>query len=347
MKVFFLLLTWDGVRYLPDLFKSLDEQTSKDFVVKICDNGSQDGTLEYLREYHSQDLVLVNGKNIGFTKGCNALFKFVVDHLEDKEEEVIVVILNQDIILSADFVEKTIDYFENNAEIDAVQPKLLKAFEENINDDLAERTQSDIIDTTGLTLRKDWRFYERGAGELDTGQYDDKVDIFGVNCALGVFRLSALLGATLNGQLFEGRFFSYREDCELAWRLRRAGSVSRFVPEIRAHHYRGMYGSYRANLWERLKNRRVQRPFASAYSLRNEMYILIMHLRWSDLLAYFPHIVFNYGGRLLYAFFFEGMTRRELIRGLRNIPYMIDNRRKIRENTIIDLKTLRDYVGKS
>jgi GT2 family glycosyltransferase len=343
MHINLLLLTWDGLRYLPDLFKSIDAQTYRNFTLRICDNGSVDGTVDYLRMQRTRELVLCNNKNIGYAPGYNALYKFTLDHLVGDEEQI-VVLLNQDIILAPDTLENIAHCFEKFPEIGSLQPKLLKAFADQSNDEIDEKTQSDILDSTGLAIRRDWRFYERGAGEMDRGQYDELNDIFGANGALACYRLKALVDASIDDNLFEEKFFAYREDCDLAWRLQKVGWKSRFEPSVRAHHYRGMYGAFKASLWERLRNRRGQRPFAAALSLRNEIYLYIRHLSMGDFVKYLPFIVFGFGGRFLYAVIVENVTRRELVKSLKFWGYMFDSRRKIREKTTININDLRKYV---
>lgn len=346
MHINVLLLTWNGLRFLPDLFKSLDEQTYKNFTLRICDNGSTDGTVEYLRKYRTQDLVLANNKNIGYAPGYNALYKFTVDHLQGNDEEILL-LLNQDIILANDTLEKLVKSFNNQEKVGAIQPKLFKAFAEQMDEELSEKTKSDILDSVGLVIRRDWRFYEKGAGEMDNGQYDNELDIFGVNGALAAYRLKAVQDASIDGNIFEDKYFAYREDCDLAWRIRKVGWEARFAPEVKAYHYRGMYGAYKAGLFERLKNRRGQRPFAAALSLRNEIYTMIRNLDLLTFFRYSPFIIFQLGGRIVYAFVFESLTRKELLKIPKQLSYLLNCRKKIKEITVIDNKELIKYVQKT
>lgn len=346
MHINVLLLTWNGLRFLPDLFESLDKQTYKNFTLRICDNGSTDGTIEYLREYRTKDLVLANNKNIGYAPGYNALYKFTVDHLAGDEEEILL-LLNQDIILANDTLEKLVVEFKKDEKVGSVQPKLFKAFAEQMNEELEEKTKSDILDSVGLVIRRDWRFYEKGAGEMDNGQYDNDLDIFGVNGALAAYRLKAVQESSIDGNLFEERYFAYREDCDLAWRMRKVGWDARFAPEVRAHHYRGMYGAYKSGLFERLKNRRGQRPIAAALSLRNEIYTMIRNLDLLTFLRYSPFIFFQLGGRIVYAFIFESLTRKELLKIPGQLSYLIKCRKKIKEMTVVDNNQLMKYVERT
>lgn len=347
MKVYVHLLTWNGIRYLPQLFASLDAQTYKDFQLRIFDNGSQDGTYEYLREHRPHDLVGRSMKNLLFVGGHNTIMKSTLEHLDSKPEETIIVLLNQDIILHPQLFEKLVEAFKNE-NIASAQPKLLRAFGEPTEDEeMGEVTQSDIIDSTGLVLHKDWRLYDRGEGIMDAGQYDTKTDILGVNGALPAYRLSALLDVALEpGELFDKDYMMYREDVDLALRLKRAGYEARFVPQAIAHHYRGMYGGEALNLWQRFKNRRRQRPLASALSLRNELFTFVKHFSIADIILQFPRIAFFLGGRIAYALVFEPMTRSYVLKSIRYMPILLDKHKKISEKSVISMRALSQYVSR-
>lgn len=346
MHVSILLLTWDGKRYLPDLFESIDDQTYKNRSLYIYDNGSVDGTVEYLRQYKSQEFVGRNVKNEGYSKGYNDLFKFFLDHATIEQKEGLVVFINQDIILSEDCIEKMVQEFEGNPEIGSIQPKLYRAFgEPNTDEELAEVTKSDIIDSVGLELRKDWRFYEMGAGEMDKGQYEKGEFIVGATGALGMYRVAALQDAMVDGNVFDPLYFSYKEDCDLALRIIKTGWKCYYAPNVKAHHYRGMYGANKMNLLQRLMKRRSRRPFFAALSTRNEIFNHIKHIAWGDVLRYFPWLIFHLAGRVLYGFVFEPQTRKEILKLPKHLPYLFDIRRKIREKQVIAPEELRSYVS--
>lgn len=346
MKVYVHLLTWNGIRYLPQLFKSLDEQCFQDFHLRIFDNGSQDGTYEYLREHRPHDLVGRSMKNLLFVGGHHAIMKATLEKLDSDPEGTLIILLNQDIILDKDAFRRLVDAFVQNPTLASAQPKLLRAFGEPTEDEvLSEITQSDIIDSTGLCLHKDWRFYDRGEGVVDQGQYDGSRDILGPNGAVPTYRLSAILDVALEeGEIFDVAYDMYREDVDLALRLRRAGYASAFVPEAVAYHYRGMYGGEKLSLWQRFKNRRRQRPLGSALSLRNELHTFLKHYSFLDYMRHFFRITWSLGGRIVYGFFFESLTRKYLLQLFGELPSILDKRKKIREKSTIPVRALAEYV---
>ncbi|MCI5123764.1 MAG: glycosyltransferase [Candidatus Electrothrix sp. AR5] len=45
---------WNGLRFLPACLTSIEQQNFTSLQVTVVDNGSHDGSLEYLRESHPQ-----------------------------------------------------------------------------------------------------------------------------------------------------------------------------------------------------------------------------------------------------------------------------------------------------
>ena len=74
MKASIIIVTWNGKQHLPDCLESLRSQTFHDFEVIVVDNGSTDGTLEYLRTHHPWVRVVQLPENTGFAHGNNSGF---------------------------------------------------------------------------------------------------------------------------------------------------------------------------------------------------------------------------------------------------------------------------------
>lgn len=318
MDVVSHILTWNGEKYLADLFSSFDQQTLRS-TIRIIDNGSTDGSVAFIHARASQSLVARNVKNLGFAGGHNQLFTFSFEHLKDEDlANTGILLVNQDMVLDRTLVEELAKALEADPSLAAVQPKIYRAFRNA--DEVFDGTKSDVLDTTGLVLQRSWRFEDRGAGEIDHGQYDMKRDLIGACGALVMFRASALKEVMTNGEVFDGDFFAYREDCDLALRLKRAGWQTAFIPSAKAWHYRGMFGAQKRSWLERLRDRQGRSPFLAALAQRNQLLMLIKNLPCGEVLRSGPFIVFHEVTRLLYSFFFEKETRKLL---LRFIPFAL------------------------
>lgn len=348
MHIAIHILTWNDRRYLPELLASLAAQDFTDVVVRILDNGSTDDTVKYLQEHLPQALVARNVRNLGFAPGHNQLVRYTLEHLpEDQLANWAILIMNSDMMLEPTCVSTLVAALESDASVNIVQPKIYRAFGEHIGDETMEETvRSDILDSTGLRVTNGWRMVERGAGEIDKGQFDALRDVFGPSGACAMFRASTVRDLLVQGELYDGDFFAYREDCDLAWRARRAGQHTAFIPAAKLWHYRGLYGAEKQTLWQRLTNRQRQRPFFAALSTRNQLFVLLQNLTWSDFLLALPWILFNETGRVLYGLLFERETRQVLLASPKMLRGALKRRAEGLAKSQETPQKLREYVNR-
>lgn len=97
-----ITLTYNNLEYTKKFIESLYKYTS-DFELIIVDNGSTDGTVDYLKSLKNIK-VIFNAENAGYSKGNN-------QGLEIAEGEYIG-FLNNDILLSPNWFEKCEEVFE-------------------------------------------------------------------------------------------------------------------------------------------------------------------------------------------------------------------------------------------
>ena len=72
VPVSIIIVTWNALEYTQRCLKSLLALTNHpDFEIVISDNGSTDGTVEFVRRFPNLRLI-ENGKNLGFVGGNNA-----------------------------------------------------------------------------------------------------------------------------------------------------------------------------------------------------------------------------------------------------------------------------------
>jgi len=71
-KVFVLILSWNGLKWLVDCVPSVLGMSYPNFEVAVIDNGSNDGTSEYLRREFPRVHIVETGKNLGYACGFNA-----------------------------------------------------------------------------------------------------------------------------------------------------------------------------------------------------------------------------------------------------------------------------------
>lgn len=325
------LLTYNAQRFIERCLASVLSQGYPGIEILIIDNDSQDGTILKIEEIIARSnpkfpiRLIKNEKNLGFSAGHNLGIK--------KSRGELVLCLNQDVILVPDFVEKAAQYFEKNKDqrIAAIQGKLLR-----LDKDL-EKT--DIFDTTGLVMLKNRRIINRGQGEKNSGQYDKIEEVFGADGAAPIYlrealediktRIHKFQGPTPNFEYFDEDLFMYKEDVDLAWRLRLFGWKAVYLPQAVAWHQRGSGESAATNYISIIKERRRIGQFAKSLSFRNQRLmqiknelptLLIKHLFW-----FFPKEFLAW----LYALLFEKHTLRVIKELIKMAPDFFAKRRLV------------------
>ncbi len=347
MRLYIHILTRNSRRFLPDLLKSLHKQTYQDFTVRILDNGSADGTVEFLQEKFPGTLVARNLRNIGFAEGHNQLIRYTLDHLPATEKDnAAIVWMNDDMILHPNALAELASAWRKNKGIGAIQPKIYRAFGQHASDEeIVEVIKSDILDSTGMSLTKSWRMVERGAGEMDKGQYDKQTDVFAPSGAMALMPINVIEDLMIGTELFDKDFFAYREDCDLGLRLRKRGWRVVFVPKAIVYHYRGMYGAAKMSFKERILNRRRHKSdYLKALATRNQWFVLLKNLTLADFILFFPYISAAELSRLLYIMFFEPKTVKVAVSSLSLLPKMWKKRKIILTSAKVKESELRKYA---
>ena len=71
-KVFAITLNWNGKKWLNDCLSSVLAMDYPNFEVVAVDNGSTDGSVDFIREKFHEVQVVETGRNLGYALGFNA-----------------------------------------------------------------------------------------------------------------------------------------------------------------------------------------------------------------------------------------------------------------------------------
>lgn len=331
------------MKYLPDLMASIRKQTFQDYSVLVIDNASTDGTIEFLRDQYPEVTVLRNFNNTGFAPAHNQGIKYAMASWRGAPlEEQYVLVTNPDIVFTPDFLEKMVAAADAEHVVASFEGKLLRAWREG-EGALVETVRSDIIDSTGLRLIRTRRNADRGSEERDIGQYDNQRDIFGVSGALAFYRASALEAVRMGEEYFDHDIFAYKEDVDLAWRLRRYGFGARFVPAAVAYHFRRAAGKEKAGWLETLRNRKTKSPFINYLSYRNHLWVLVKNEHWTNLFLHLPWIFPYEAGKFFSILFFEPRTLRAVVDFWKGVPKQLAKRKIVKEKSHVSAKEMRKW----
>lgn len=342
------IVTWNSMRYLPEALASIEAQTWRDFTLLIIDNASTDGVADFVREHYPHAVILRNSKNLGFAHGHNQGIAYAKARLQRPGEELFLLVTNPDIILEPDFVATLVDSVERRPEVGSASGKLLRVRERR-DGELYEGERTDLIDTTGLRVHRSRLVTERGTGEHEgSGAYERTEEVFGVSGALGFYRLAALEDVADGGEYFDEDFFVYKEDVDLAWRLRLAGWASLYVPRARAYHYRTAAGDGRVsirNAFDVLRARQGRSGVVSFYSYRNHLLTLAKNEHVANAVADLPRIAWNETKKFGYYLCASPSTLAAIPSFFKLLPKALAKRKKMMQKAQATAKDIRKWFA--
>lgn len=217
---------WNGRQHLDDCLTSLRQQTFVSHEVILVDNGSTDGSQDYIRQNFPEVRLVELNENRGFTGACNAGYA--------SSQGEFICLLNNDTEADPHWLETIVDTFERYPQAGSVASKML----------LFDRR--DHFHTAGDFYRVNGLPGNRGVWQADRGQYDREEPVFSACGGAAAYR-RAMVDEI--GFLDDAFFFSC-EDVDLAWRAHLAGWNVLYAPgavvyhKLKASGGSGVTGSY-------------------------------------------------------------------------------------------------------
>ena len=112
-----VILNWNGKHHLQRFLPTIAEHTPEWAEIFVADNGSTDGSAEYVKEHFSSINIVQLDRNYGFAGGYNrALAQIEADYY---------ILLNSDVETTQGWVEPLVEMLDKNPNIAAVAPKIL------------------------------------------------------------------------------------------------------------------------------------------------------------------------------------------------------------------------------
>jgi GT2 family glycosyltransferase len=301
-----IVLNWNGKHFLEECLGSLQGQSLRNFEVILVDNGSTDGSVEFVTEHFPEVIVVPLSKNLGFCGGNN-------EGIEKSSGEWIM-LLNNDTEVVPEFLNAMHQAVRTHPDAGMFACKMLFA------------DSKATIDNCGFTVSRAGTAQEIGRFEIDRGQYGPDLEPFGPSGGAGVYSRAMLdrIG------LLDEDFFLIYEDFDLAMRARLQGFRCRFVPEAVVFH------KYRSSLGK-LPDWQV------FYSQRNVEFVYLKNMPAPLVLRHgLSHLLYD-AGSLLY-FMRKGFLRPfvsakfEVLRQLRRV---CRKRRNIQANRTVSSEQFR------
>lgn len=278
-EVTVVIPNYNGKHYLKTCLESLENQVGGRTEVILVDNGSEDGSCEYLAEYFPWVRVIALDENTGF---CHAVNVGI-----EQSSTPYVLLLNNDTEAAPDFVSEMVAGIKSHPKAFSCAAQMLK---------FQERTKID--DAGNYYNALGWAF-ARGKGKA-ADDYQKESKIFASCGGAAVYRKDILdqIG------LFDEKHFAYLEDIDIGYRARIQGFENWYLPKAVVYHVGSGTSGSRYNL------------FKIRYSSRNNVYMLYKNMPVLQLILNLPFLILGFAAKLV--FFATKGYGKEYAAGIKN-----------------------------
>jgi GT2 family glycosyltransferase len=228
MKLSVVILCWNDLKVISDCLASIYAATHmKEFEVIVSDNGSTDGSIEFIRKQHPHVRLIENGANLRFAKGNNVAIRV--------SQGEYVLILNPDTIIHEGALDGLVAFADKHPEAGAFGCRVLNA----------DGTYQGCI-WPFPTPRSEWiralglkrlgyvsEWFHSGAYVRWKGETERTIGWPAGCCILARGELLKRLGG------FDEQFFYCYEDTDLCKRIWDAGYTILYTPEFSITHLVG------------------------------------------------------------------------------------------------------------
>lgn len=209
-----IIPNWNGKHLLKLCLTSILKQTLKNFEIIVVDNGSEDGSAEYIKRYFPKVEVIKLDKNYGFTKAVNVGIK--------KAKSSFLILLNNDTEADEYYLEYLVKAAKEHSEVGFIAAKMLNFYKRNIID-----SAGDAVDISGHS-------YNIGLGEKDGEKFNKADYVFLVTAGGSLFKKEVFTKVGF----FDEDYFTYMEDVDLCLRAQLQGFKGWYEPKAKVFHIR-------------------------------------------------------------------------------------------------------------
>ena len=213
MRVSVVTPNYNGEKFLKTFLSSLNEDSEYIGEVIIVDNGSNDNSVDYIKNnsFNFPLVLIENNENLGFAPAVNQGI------LKAKNE--LIFSINNDTEIKKGSIKELINLITSSEEIFSVQAKMLQYNNKELIDDVGD--EYNLLAWTKKT------------GENHhSDEYTEVKEIFSSCAGAAMYKKSVLneLG------LFDDNFFAYMEDVDLALRSKINGYRNLLCPQAIVYH---------------------------------------------------------------------------------------------------------------
>lgn len=210
-----VVVNWNRRELLAGCLESLQQQSFQDFEVIVVDNGSSDGSADWVAEAHPSARLIRNSDNRGFCEANNQGIQ--------ASRAPFVALLNNDAEAEPGWLQALMETIRAAPDVGMAASKIV-SYED-----------PSVIDKVGHLIYPDGQNRGRGSGVRDRGQFETVEDVAWPDGAAALYRRE-MLDET---GLFDEDFFAYADDADLGLRGRLAGWRCLYAPAAVVRHRLG------------------------------------------------------------------------------------------------------------
>ncbi len=283
MDITVIIPNYNGKPYLKTCLESVRMQTHLKEVI-LVDNGSTDGSGDYIKKSYPDYTLIQNETNQGFAAAVNQGIR--------ASQTRYIFLLNTDVELEQDCTSHLRECIGEDENIFAVSARMVQYQDRSRMDDAG-----DEYTILGWTKRV-------GYGK-PLENYDQPREVFSACGGAALYRRSILEDIGL----LDEQFFAYLEDVDLSYRARIHGYQCRYCPGAVVYHVGSATSGGQYN------------QFKTPLSARNNVYLPYKNMPWPQLLLNLPFLVVGF--LLKYLFFsqkgYGGLYRKGIKDGLNSL----------------------------
>ncbi len=253
---------WNGIEVISECLESLQKTTYPNMEIIVVDNNSTDNSVNYIRTNFPQVKISQNKSNQGYAGGCNRGAEIA--------QGKYLLFLNNDTIHESNWIEPLVQVMEKNAQIAAVQPKILNYYQKNLFDYAGGA--GGMMDILIFPFARGRIFNKQ---EIDTGQYNSREKIFWASGTAFLVHKTAFETA---GK-FDELFFAHMEEIDLCWRFHLSGLEVVCEPKSVVYHKNAVSLPMYSTKKYYLNHRNSLIMLLTNYSIPLAIYVL--PIRWA------------------------------------------------------------------
>ena len=264
-----IIPNYNGLKFMDECIRSLNAQTYPNFRTLVVDNGSTDGSVEWLKEHQIDTIFLP--ENTGFSGAVNVGIKAA--------DTPYVLLLNNDVRVDEYFVAEMVRAIGQSERIFSVSSRMIQMY------------HPDRLDDAGNYYCALGWAYARGKGK-NIHTYEKEEKIFASCAGAAIYRKKIFdeLG------YFDEEHFAYLEDMDVGYRARIYGYENWYAPDAMVYHVGSGTSGSRYN------------QFKIRYSSRNNIYLIYKNMPVLQIIINLPFLVAGFGIKILF-FTLKGFGR--------------------------------------